>query len=114
MSEAYQKALRQDGCACGQSPSCLRQPGPSNMAKWRSSPEGFLGRSFGSYAVCDNCKRYAKADADKRAEELAAKRLRDSPFVPRTQQRKVFLRLNGRQTHTHPPLRPGMSNSNWC
>ena len=84
MSEAYQKALRQDGCACGQSPSCLRQPGPSNMAKWRSSPEGFLGRSFGSYAVCDNCKRYAKADADKRAEELAAKRLRDSPFVPRT------------------------------
>ena len=68
MSEAYQKALRQDGCACGQSPSCLRQPCPSNMAKWRSSPGGFLGRDFGFYAVCDNCKRYAKADASK-AEE---------------------------------------------
>ena len=63
-SEAYRLAHRQGGCACRQSPSCLGQPCLANMAKWRSSPEGFLGRLFGYYAVCDNCKRYAKADAD--------------------------------------------------
>ena len=83
-SWAYRQAHTQGKCACGQSPSCSGSPNLANEDKWRPSPEGFLDRPFGSFAVCINCMRAAKADADKRAEEIAEKRLHNSPHPLRT------------------------------
>ena len=87
MSEAYQKALRQGGCACGESESCAGSPSPANAGDWRWSPECFNGRPSGSFAHCKACTRYAKAAAEpflERREEQRLKRGRDSPFVAQT------------------------------
>lgn len=87
MSEAYQKALRQGGCACGESESCAGSPGPANAGDWRWSPECFNGRPSCSFAHCKACTRYAKAAAEpflERREEQRLKRGRDSPFVAQT------------------------------
>ena len=95
-NSAYQAARRQGRCASGRSQSCAGLPNLSNMANWRFAPAGFDRERAPPSAICKNCGRYAKADAAKRAQELAAKRLHNSPHPLRT-------RRDRKSTPARPP-----------